>query len=589
MPSRKQTFDVVILGTGMAGLTLARHLLMETDKTVLLLDKRKDPAHDAPQKYGESLVQCGAYYLSKVLDLEEHLLTEHFLKYNLRFYWPTEGRENRGFEDYTQAYIRFVSNIATYQLDRNRFEEHLLKLNLQDSRCQFRGGVSNIEVDLSDNGGLHQVRYKGGAVSARWVVDATGRSQLMKRHMELSERNPVRHNATFFWVDGLMNIEKLTGRSHREIIGDPARRKTGHFPFVLATNHLCAEGQWFWIIPLHYKTSVGLVYDPNVVDSNEVSNPRKLIEYACRKWPMLAHDLPKRKILDEGRMLDFSYGSRQTISSQRWAMVGESGRFSDPLYSPGTDLIAIYNTLIVDAIQARGEKALREKCELAEQVQRCMYEAYLPSYCLTYNCLGDPEAFTLKYTWELAIYFGFYVFPMVANLYANAEFMRPFLRRFAIMGAINTNVQRWLSGFFQWKKKNPRAASGSAPQCIEFLELAPLRESEKLFYEVGVPPAQAVEIIDRHLDLLREFARYIMAHISASVIGDPAVLCDAAYISTLDLRRSEFDVKKIRAAYAARRAKTTAAAMYTWKCLDPKVLQRFIPAEMQRKSKKMSA
>ena len=34
-----KNFDVIILGSGLAGLTLARHLLLETDKRVLVLDK----------------------------------------------------------------------------------------------------------------------------------------------------------------------------------------------------------------------------------------------------------------------------------------------------------------------------------------------------------------------------------------------------------------------------------------------------------------------------------------------------------------------------------------------------------------------
>jgi hypothetical protein len=66
-------------------LTSARVLLLNSDKTILLLDKR--PAiPPGKQKVGEYTVQLGAYYFSKVLDLEEHLLTEHYMKYNLRFY-----------------------------------------------------------------------------------------------------------------------------------------------------------------------------------------------------------------------------------------------------------------------------------------------------------------------------------------------------------------------------------------------------------------------------------------------------------------------------------------------------------------------
>jgi hypothetical protein len=107
-------YDVVIIGAGLAGLTLSRQLLLCTKKSILLIDKRLDPPREAPQKYGESLVQCSGYYLSRVLDLEEYLLINHYLKYNLRFYWTTEGLENRGFEDYSQSYIRKISNIATF-------------------------------------------------------------------------------------------------------------------------------------------------------------------------------------------------------------------------------------------------------------------------------------------------------------------------------------------------------------------------------------------------------------------------------------------------------------------------------------------
>lgn len=37
---QRDHYDVIILGGGLAGLTLARHLLLETDKTILLLERR---------------------------------------------------------------------------------------------------------------------------------------------------------------------------------------------------------------------------------------------------------------------------------------------------------------------------------------------------------------------------------------------------------------------------------------------------------------------------------------------------------------------------------------------------------------------
>ena len=566
----EDSYDVAIVGAGLAGLTLARHLMLYTTKRVVLLDKRANPPAEAPQKYGESLVQCSGYYFSKVLDLEEYLLINHYLKYNLRFYWPTEGLENSGFEDYSQSYSRTLSNIATFQLDRNDLERYLLAENTRNPRCKFLGGVRNLEVDLSEDGDLHRIRFDGGEIRTRWVVDASGRARVLKKKLDLVEANPIRHGATFFWVEGLVNIEKITGRPHQEILYDRARRQTGHFPFFLATNHFCAEGQWFWVIPLHNKTSLGLVYDRNVVRGEDVSNTRKLIDYVCAKWPMFARDLPYRKVLDEGRLIDYSHDCRQTISPSRWAIVGEAGRFTDPLYSPGSDLISIYNTLIVDAIQCEDDEELRSRCRSAELMQRVMYESYVPSYAVSYDCLGDQEAFSLKYSWELAVYFGFFVFPMFNNLFADRAFMPGFLRRFGILGPINANLQRMLSAFFQWKKGRRRAFPG--PNFFELYDMAPLSDAEKLFYEAGLDAQGAIEVIDRHLERLKEFARYILGHIYASVLGDRAVLTNAAFLASFDLKQTIFDPEAMVSHY---RAYAGAPAEHLWN-LNPFALSHFI-------------
>src|SRR5438132_13443949 len=151
-------YDVVIIGAGLAGLSLARQLLLDSGKRILLLDKRSaiPPPH---QKVGEATVQLSAYYFSKVLDLEEHLLREHYLKYNLRFYWKTAGRDNRCFEDYAQSYIRNVSNIATYQLNRNKIEGEMLRLNGENPNFDFRAPISDLKVSLRA-AGPHAIHFK---------------------------------------------------------------------------------------------------------------------------------------------------------------------------------------------------------------------------------------------------------------------------------------------------------------------------------------------------------------------------------------------------------------------------------------------
>jgi 2-polyprenyl-6-methoxyphenol hydroxylase-like FAD-dependent oxidoreductase len=542
-PKIGSSYDVTIVGAGLAGLTLARHLLLHTDKTVLLLDKRVDPPGPT-QKVGESLVQLAGYYISKVLDLEEHLFSQHYLKYNLRFQWKTQNLENRGLEDYSKCFIRLGSNLATFQLDRNLLEAHILEVCEENPRFHFFGGAERLEADLAE-AGPHRVAFSGNEVHCTWLIDASGRGQFLKRKLGLARENSIRHGSTWCWVDGLVNIEKLTDLSPAQVRMDRGRNKQGNYPFFLATNHLAGEGRWFWIIPLHGKTSLGLVYDKTIIQSEEVSTARKMLDFACREWPLLARDIPHRKVLDEGRYFDYSYDAVQTISPQKWAMTGEAGRFSDPLYSPGSDLISIYNTLIVDAIETKEPAELARKCKVHETVMRVMYEAYVPSYALSYDCLGDRQAFMYKYGWELAVYFGFYVLPFINDLFTNEEFVPFFLRKFGLLGPINRGLQKYLSDFFQWKKTNVPAET--APTLNDFYEMMPLRNSELLFYQVGLTPAEAMDSLERQFNSLKGFARWIVAQVHATVLGDPKIGMDTEFIAGVKLRDLKFDPEAIRA------------------------------------------
>jgi 2-polyprenyl-6-methoxyphenol hydroxylase-like FAD-dependent oxidoreductase len=577
-------YDVVIAGAGLAGLSLARQLLMYTGKTVLLLDKQENPPGHS-QKVGESLVQLAGYYFSKTLDLEEHLLVEHYLKYNLRFHWKTSSGTHDYWEDVSSASIRNQSNLATFQLDRNILEEHMMKVNRENPRFRFVGGAKNVKVELGQDSAAHEITWNGGKATARWVVDASGRPGILKRKLSLEKKNPIRHGSTWAWVDGQVNLEKLTSYSHKEVLTHRKRQRLGSFPFYLATNHFCGEGRWFWVIPLHGKTSLGLVYDHAVVNPDEVSNGRKMLDWVAKDWPIFAEDFAKRKILDEGRYVDYSYDAQQTISAERWAMSGEAGRFSDPLYSPGSDLIAIYNTLIVDAVETTDQVELEAKSTFYEQIMRVMYDSYIPSYSISYNCLGDPETLTLKYTWELAVYFGFYVVPFTNQLFTNRAFMQTYLRKFALFGPINRNLQVFLSDFFKWKKaQNPEPLA--EPVHIDFYDLEPLRMSEKRFYDIGLTVPEAEDCIEKHVERMKEFARYILVHVYASVLGDKRVLLNKPFVNSLKLRETTFDPERMKQDYAKF---ADSNEMQEWN-LNPFALETFIAdAPMTTETKEATA
>jgi len=123
--------------------------------------------------------------------------------------------------------------------------------------------------------------------------------------------------------------------------------------------------------------------------------------------PHCAKAIEGAEVLDFVVIKDYSHGCKQMFSEQGWGVTGESGVFTDPFYSPGSDFIAINNTFINDLIcrSAKGENIQLES-RFYQGLNQSFFESTLSLYTGQYGGFGDRRMMSLKLVWDYAYYWG---------------------------------------------------------------------------------------------------------------------------------------------------------------------------------------
>lgn len=419
-------YDIVIMGGGLSGLTLSLQLRRALPQSsILVVNSGKFPVREAAHKVGESSVEIGAHYYDTVLGFKEHLEDRQLRKMGLRFFSPAAGNREISKRVELGPFENHVLPISSYQIDRGRFENVLAVTAGKEGvaivdDCRITG------VTLGENNASHVLQLSKGeqtnTVTARWVIDASGRAAILRRKLGLSK--PSEHNVNAAWmrIKIPIDVEKFSEAS-------PFRKRmlTGFRQY--STNHLMGRGYWVWLIRLASgSTSVGIVADPRLHPLAGFNQVDRFLDWMDTHEPQVGKLLRQNRaaIQDFLAIKGLAHTSKQVYSKHRWAMVGDAALFTDPLYSLGSDFIAMGNTMVTELV--RQDLAGRNLAETVDFYNWLyldfLYDSGIRIFQDQYPLMGNAQVFVAKALWDIVWYWATICPVFFHNKFSDVEFLR---------------------------------------------------------------------------------------------------------------------------------------------------------------------
>ena len=266
---RLSSYDVAILGGGLAGLTLAIQLKRERpDTSVVVLEKREGPGA-AGGVQGRRVDRAGGGALlrqgGRAGDAPEAAP-------------PGQVRAPLLHADRGQQRPLASAASSAWASGRRRTTFRSIAGCSRTSWRRVRAGSGSTCCRAAASARSTSTRAAGTrsttprpkpttSVKARWVVDAAGRASLLEAQARALEGDPAHDQLRLAPARGRARPRAVGRAQHRLDVEDVRARLRQY-----STNHLLGEGYWVWLIPLSTgPISIGICADPRIHPFEEIN------------------------------------------------------------------------------------------------------------------------------------------------------------------------------------------------------------------------------------------------------------------------------------------------------------------------------
>lgn len=397
--------DLLILGGRIAANLTAAYVARKHPDLRITIVGRTDT--DLPV-VGESLTEAPTLFMHEC-GLATVLEEQHFHKYGLTFYFKTR-LDQPADPTYSIHEEPAIPPLPANLINRVAFDAAVRAHNVKQGATLIEG----IAVDVSLQRGAHRVTVEtpeGGTrrITARWLVDATGRSRVLGKKLGLLEKPRWQRSTYWFRLADfdesiLFRLIDEMRRTYPQVAAQVA------YDSYYVTHHFMGRGNWIWLIPITDDSgrkliSIGITYRPDVYPTT-IRTMEEFLDNVGREHPVVADFVRSGTVVDTNKYLNYMYYTSRHYSTDGWFIVGDAANAVDPLYSTGILLQTTEIMQIAEMIRRdrRGELD-GATVDAFDGLYSALFHRAQNLVGGFYDVMHDPYQSHLRMHWTTAIYF----------------------------------------------------------------------------------------------------------------------------------------------------------------------------------------